>query len=110
MILSPICQFGLVRAQAFHLARNDEIFILAEHNAAFSGELLRALSDEVDMRAFAQDLARSAQRAAQVPVASHTTGAKRGKIHNQRIELHAPIPLERAATPGTERLDVFQDY
>src|SRR5947209_5059419 len=109
MILSPICQLGLVRAQAFHLARNDEIFILAEHNAAFGGKLLRALSDEVDMRAFAQDLARSAHRVAQVLDASHTTGAKRGTIHDQGVELHAAIAVEEAAASGIEGLVVFHD-
>jgi len=109
LVLSPFCELCLVRVQAFDFARDDKFFILAEHNAAFGGELLRALSDEVDMRAFAQDLARSAHGIAQVLDASHAPGAKRGAIHYQGVELHAPVAIEEAAASGVESLVVFHD-
>ena len=102
-------RFGLVCAQAFDFARNDQVFILAERDAVFGGELLRAFGDEINVRAFAQNLAGGAHRIAQVLDASHAPGAKRGAVHDQGIELHFAVAVEEAAASGIESLVVFHD-
>src|SRR5215471_21316866 len=82
------CGLGLVLPQPLHFARDDEVFVLAERDAVFSGELLGAFSDKVDVRAFAQDLARDADGIAEMFDASYTASAERGSVHDERIELY----------------------
>ncbi len=74
-----------------------------------AGKSFRALAHKINVRTLTQNLARCPHRIAQVLHASHASRAKRGSIHDQRIHLHAPIAIQKAATPGVESLVIFHD-
>ena len=102
-------EFGLIFPQALDLARDDQIFILAELHTVLSREPLRTFCDEVNVRALAQDLARSANGIAQMLDASDAAGAKRRSIHNKCVELDFAVAIQKAAASGVEGLVVFHD-
>ena len=101
--------FGLILAQALDLAGDDEVFVLAERDAVLGGEVLRAFADEINVRAFAQNLARGAHRIAQALDAADAAGAERGAVHDEGVELDFAVAIEKAAASGVEGLVVFHD-
>src|SRR4029077_10989784 len=67
----------------------------------------RAFRDKIHMRAFAEDLARGANRIAQPLHPADAAAAQRRSLHDERVELHFPVAIEEAAPPGVEGLIVF---
>ena len=99
--------FFLRFLQAADLALNHQVFITAELHSELLGEPLRALADEINVRAFIQDQARGPDGIADVLHAAHAAGAKRGPVHHEGIELHAAVAGEKAAAAGVKSLIVF---
>jgi hypothetical protein len=73
------------------------------------GEALSAFGYEIDMRALAQNLARRAHGIAQPLHASHASGAQRGTVHDERIELYLAIAVQETSATRVEGLVVFHD-
>ena len=73
------------------------------------GEALRAVADEVHVRAFAEDFPRGANGIAKVLDAADTTAPQGGAVHDEGIELHPAVAVEEAAAAGVEGLVVFHD-
>ncbi len=70
---------------------------------------LRAFRDEIDVRALAENLAGGAHGIAQALDASDATGAERGSVHDEGVELDSAVAVEEAAASGVEGLVVFHD-
>ena len=66
---------GLILAQPFDFAWNDEVFVLAQRNAVLGRESFGALSHKIHVRAFAQNLPGGTHGIAQVLDAAHSTCA-----------------------------------
>jgi hypothetical protein len=103
-------EFCLILAQAVDLAGDDQVFVFAKRNAVLGGEFLRAFSDEVNVRTLTQNLAGGADGIAQMLDASYASGAERGAIHDERVELDAAVAVEEAAPSGVESLVIFHDH
>ena len=95
--------------QTFDLARNDQVFIAAQRDAMLGREALRPFGHKVHMRAVAQNLARRAYGIGDALHAAHASAAQRGAVHDEGIELHFAVAIEKAAAAGVESLVVFHD-
>src|SRR5580704_242318 len=102
-------EFRLILAQPFDLARNNQVLIPAKFDAVLGREFFGALRHKIHMRTLTQNLPRRPHRIAQPFHASHTAGAQRGSIHDERVELHAPVAIQKAAPPGVKSLVIFHD-
>src|SRR5437899_5498193 len=101
--------FCLILAQALDFARDDQIFVIAQRNAVLGGELLGAFADKIHVRTLAENLAGGAHRIAQPLDTADASGAERGSVHDERIELDFAVAIEEAAASGVEGLVVFHD-
>src|ERR1700691_638859 len=72
-------------------------------------ELFRASADEIHMRTLAQNLPCRANWITQALHATHASGPKRRTIHNQGIQLHLAVAIQKAASTRVEDLVVFHD-
>ena len=108
-VVAVLAASRLILAQALDFARDDQVFVLAQRDAVLGGEALGAFADEVYVRAFAQNLARGADGIAQPFDAADAAGAERGAVHDEGVELHSAVAVEKAAAPGVEGLVVFHD-
>ena len=70
---------------------------------------LRSLAYKINMRTLAQDLPCRAHRVTQMLDASHSTCAKRAAVHNESVQLHSSILVQKAAASCVEGLIVFHD-
>jgi hypothetical protein len=100
---------GLIPTQAVDLARDDQVFVLAESDAVFGGETFRALCHKIDVRALAENLAGGAHGIAQALDTSDASGAECGSVHDESVELDSPVAVQEAAASGIEGLIVFHD-
>src|SRR5262249_16138977 len=98
---------GKIFAKALDFTGNNQGFILAQRNAVRGGELFRAVGDKVDMRAFAENLARGPHRVGDVLDASDAACAESAAVHDERVELNPSVRIQKAATSGVEGLVVF---
>ena len=95
--------------QTFDLARNDQVFVAAKRDAMLGREALSPFGDKVHMRAVAQNFARRADRIGDALDTAHAAGAQSGAVHDERIELHLAVAIEKAAATRVEGLVVFHD-
>src|SRR6266404_6005901 len=89
-------------------ALHDQVAVVAERHAMLGREALGAFADKVNVLALLQHLARGANGIADALHAAHAAGAQRGAIHQERVELHAAVAIEEAATAGVEGVVFFQ--
>ena len=73
------------------------------------GEALRAFGYKVHVRAVAQNLASRADGIAKALDAANASGAQGRAVHDEGIELHLAVAIEKAAATGVESLVVFHD-
>jgi len=99
----------LIFPQAIDLAWNDQVSIAAQGNAVLDRKPFRALRHKVHVRTLAQDLARHTHRMTQMFYAADTPGGQGSAVHDQGIELHLAITIQKAAASGVEGLIIFQD-
>ena len=71
--------------------------------------MLRAFSDEIDVRTLTQDLARCTHWISQPFHAANSSSAQSGSIHDERVELHFAVAVEEAAATGVEGLVIFHN-
>src|SRR3984957_3053280 len=93
----------------FDLARNDEVFVLAERHAVFGSEFFRALADKINVGTLAQNFSRGTDGIAQMLDASHSAGAQSRAVHDEGVELDPAVAIQKAAASGIERLVVFHN-
>ena len=108
-IVATLRGFCLIFAESFYFAGDDQIFILAKRDTVFGGETLRAFADKINVGAFAENLSRCAHRIVQMLDAAHASSAQRSSIHDEGIELHLAVAVQKAAASGVESLVVFHD-
>src|SRR6266446_772373 len=108
-ILAMILAARQIFPQAFDFARNNQVFVPAQRDAVLGGESLRAFGDEIDVRAFTEDLARGADGVGDAFHASYTSSSKSTAVHDEGVELDLAIAIEEAAAAGVEGLVVFHD-
>src|ERR1043166_10101560 len=70
--------------QALDLSLNHQFFIAAERHAVFLGKALGAFADEINVRAFVEHQAGSANGIANALHTAHATSAECGAIHQDR--------------------------
>src|ERR1700674_3162104 len=109
IVLASARSLRLIRAQTLNLTRDNQVFVSAQRDAVLGCETLRAFSDEIDVRALRQDLARGTHWISQPFHAAHYASAQSGSIHDERVELHFAVAVEEAATAGVEGLVIFHN-
>src|ERR1700685_4626867 len=73
------------------------------------GKLLGAFADKINVRTLTQNLPPRAPRIAHPLPAPHAASPQRGALHDERVELHPAIAVEKAAASRVESLVVFHD-
>src|ERR1700682_2168875 len=73
------------------------------------GEPFRALSHEVHMRAITENLAGGADGIGDTLHTAHTSAAQRSSVHDERIELHFAVAIQKAAATRVKGLVIFHD-
>jgi hypothetical protein len=104
--------FGGVRLkfpQPLNLSWDDQVFVPAQGDAVLGRELLRSFSNEVNMRTITENPAGGPHRVAQMLHAAHTSGAKRGAVHDQGIELYFALAIQKAASASVKSFVIFHD-
>ena len=104
---SGFAGFGVGETLTF--AVEDEFRVVDELHAVGGGELLRARTDEVDMRTLLKDETRGVDRIAKPLDAGNTTGFHAAAVHQESVELNAAVGGEEAAAAGVEGRIVFED-
>jgi len=95
--------------EALTLAVEDQLGVVDEGHAVGAGEVLRAGTDEVDMRALFEDQAGGLNGVAQALDTGHAAGLHAAAVHKESIELDAAVGGEKAAAAGVEGGVVFED-
>ena len=72
-------------------------------------EAFRAFGNEVNVRTFAEYLARSSNRIGDVIHTTDAARAKRGAVHDEGIELDLAFAIEEAATASVKGLVIFHN-
>ena len=109
-LVDAACEFGLLEGvEAGLFAGDDEVHVLAELHAVLAGEALGSGAHEVDVRAFVEDEAGSADGVTEAFDAGDAAGAKIGAVHEEGVELDAAIAGEEAAATGVEGVVIFHD-
>ena len=67
------------------------------------------LPRKINVRALAEYLAGGAHRIAQAFDAADASGAKRGAVHDESVELDFAVAIQKASAAGVEGLVVFHD-
>src|SRR6185312_4856211 len=91
------------------LPRNDQVLVAAQRDAMLGRETFGPFCHEVHVRAVAKDLARRANGIGNALYAAHASAAQGGAVHDEGIELHFAVAIEKAAAAGVESLVVFHD-
>ena len=73
------------------------------------GESLRAFRHKIHVRTLTQNLSRRPHWIAQSLHASHAACAQRSAVHDQRIQLHLAVAIQKTSPAGVEGLVVFHD-
>ena len=76
-------------------------------DAVLLGKAFRASSDEVHVRALGQHFLGGANGVADVLHATHPSGAQGCAVHDECVQLHPAVHVEKRATAGIERLIFF---
>jgi hypothetical protein len=86
----------------------DEIFWIAERDAAVASEALGAFGDEHHVRAMFEDCAGGADGIANTLESRHGSGTKSRTIHDDGVALDAAVKVEMGAKTGVEDGLVFE--
>lgn len=97
----------LIFAQPLDFAWNNQIFVAAESDAMLCRKALGAFCDKINMRTVAKNLACCANRIPKPFDATNPSPAKRSAIHDERVELHLAIAIQKAASASVESLVVL---
>ena len=97
----------LILAQTFDFPGNDEVFVAAKFDAMLGGKALRAFGYEINVWAVAENLAGGTNRVAQTLDAADATTAQGRAVHDEGVELHFAVAVQKAAASGVEGLVVF---
>src|SRR5579859_3823835 len=99
--------FFLGCLQALDFALNHQLFIAAERHAMLLGKTLRALADEINMRALVEHQPGSADGVANALHAPNATSAERCPIHHEGVELNPAVAGEKAASASVKGFIIF---
>jgi len=101
--------FLLILAQTLYFARDHQFFVSAEFNTMLGGEFFRTVRNKINVRTFAQDLPCRSHWIAQALDAPHASGPERSAVHDQRIQLHTAVAVEKTSPPRVEGFVVLHN-
>ena len=101
---------SLIGAQTFDFARYHQFVIVTEREAMLGCESFSALAYEVHMGTLAKNFASSTDRIANALHPANPSAPQGRSLHEESIELHLPVTIEKAAAACIKSLVVFERY
>ena len=102
-----LTKFGMSEAQAF--AVENQLGVIDEGHAAGMGKLLSTGGHEIDVRTLFKNQARGLNRVAEALDAGHAASFHATTIHEESVELNAPVRGQETAAAGVEGGVIFEN-
>ncbi len=102
--------FRLILAQPFHLSRNNQLVVRTQLHAMLRRKSLRPLPHKINMRTLTQNLPRRPHRIPHPLHAPHAASPQSSPVHNQSIQLHAPVAIQKTPAPRIKSLVVLHHH
>jgi hypothetical protein len=114
LLVAAVMLGGVFIFFAFHpgfpLGFADHFLGLAQFDAVFNGEALRAIGDEHHVRAVLENFARELDGILDAMQVGGGAGAKRGAVHHDGVAFDVPVEIEMRAVAGIEGGIILENH